>query len=241
GCQHLGHPLHQLAVAVKMALDLDHQRHAAGDHGAEVAERHHPLGRVLERDGLQLGGGFLDQLAGGFGKAAQRMVVMHHGFVVGGLLDVDLDREIACNRSLHRARHVLDDAAGNVVQAAMGDRAGCQPIRSAHSPQATSNTPSTSTAASAGSEATPTVVRAWRPLSPKAATIRSEAPLRTFGPSKKSGAELMKPPRRTTRTTLSRSPSAALTWASRLIAQPRAAAAPSSMVTPAPSLPLAIS
>ena len=28
-----------------------------------------------------------------------------------------------------------------------------------------------------GSEATPTVVRAWRPLSPNASTIRSEAPL----------------------------------------------------------------
>ena len=80
--------------------------------------------------------------------------------------------------------------------------------------------PSTSTAASAGSEATPTVVRAWRPLSPKAATIRSEAPFSTLGPSRKSGAELMKPPSRTTRTTLSRSPSAALICASRLIAQP---------------------
>jgi len=54
------------------------------------------------------------------------------------------------------------------------------------------------------------VVRAWRPLSPNAATIRSEAPLSTFGPSRKSGAELTKPPSRTTRTTLSRSPRAAL-------------------------------
>ena len=37
------------------------------------------------------------------------------------------------------------------------------------------------------------MVRAWRPLSPKAATIRSEVPLSTLGPSRKSGAELMKP------------------------------------------------
>ena len=43
------------------------------------------------------------------------------------------------------------------------------------------------------------VVRACRPLSPKAATIRSEAPFITFGPSRKPGAELMKPPSRTTR------------------------------------------
>ena len=65
--------------------------------------------------------------------------------------------------------------------------------------------------------------RAWRPLSPKTSTIRSDAPFITFGPSVKPGAELMKPPRRTTRTTLSRSPSAALSCASRLIAQARAA------------------
>ena len=46
--------------------------------------------------------------------------------------------------------------------------------------------PSTSTAASAGRTATPMVVRAWRPRSPKAATIRSEAPFITFGTSMKS-------------------------------------------------------
>src|SRR5712671_2389723 len=109
------------------------------------------------------------------------------------------------------------------MQAAMGDRPRRQPVGGAH--QETSNTPSTSTAASDGSEATPTVVRAWRPLSPKAATIRSEAPLSTFGPSRKSGAELTNPPRRTTRTTLSRSPSAALICANRLMAQPRAGVA----------------
>ena len=66
---------------------------------------------------------------------------------------------------------------------------------------------------------TPTVVRAWRPLSPNAVTIRSDAPFITLGPSAKPGAELMKPPSRTTRATLSRSPSAALSCASRLTAQ----------------------
>ena len=87
-----------------------------------------------------------------------------------------------------------------------------------------------------GSAATPTVERACLPLSPKAATIRSEAPFITFGPSTKPGAEFMKPPSRTTRTTLSRSPSAALTCASRLTAQARAAFCPSSIETPPPSL-----
>jgi hypothetical protein len=79
------------------------------------------------------------------------------------------------------------------------------------------------------------------PFSPKTATITSEAPFITFGPSRKPGAEFTKPPSRTTRATLSRSPTAALTWASRLIAQARAAFCPSSTETPAPSWPLATS
>src|SRR6202000_1648086 len=111
--------------------------------------------------------------------------------------------------------HILDDATRAIVQPAMGDRPGRQPGGSAQDAffrQDTSNMPSSSTEASAGRDATPTVVRAWRPLSPKAATIRSEAPLSTFGPSRKSGAELIKPPSLTTPTTFSRSPRAALIW-----------------------------
>src|SRR5258706_14239543 len=151
---------------------------------------------------------------------------MHHRFAVRGELDVAFDREIRMGGGLGCPRHVLDDAVPEIMQAAVSDRPRRQPIRGAHvsgSDQDTSKMPSTSTAASEGREATPTVVRAWRPLSPKAATIRSEAPLSTFGASRKSGAELTKPPSRTTRTTLSRSPSAALTCASRLTAQPCAA------------------
>src|ERR1700730_10160704 len=226
-----------------MAFYFDHQRHAAFDQRTEIAERHHPLRRILEPDRLQLGCGHAEQRAASFGEAAKRVVMVHHGFAVGAELDVAFDAEIACDRSLSRARHVLDNAAGAVVQAAMGHRPRRQPVRRAHLARCyeTSKIPSTSTAASAGRAATPTVVRVWRPLSPNAATIRSEAPFKTFGPSRKSGAELTKPPSRTTRTTLSRSPSAALICANRLMAQPRAAALPCSKVTPAPSLPLAIS
>ena len=49
--------------------------------------------------------------------------------------------------------------------------------------QRTSKIPSTSTVAPAGSVATPTAVRAWRPGSPNTANIRSEAPLMTLGTS----------------------------------------------------------
>src|SRR6185312_8806347 len=118
--------------------------------------------------------GLLDQAAGTLGETAELVVVMHHGFAVGGKLDVAFDREIAGHGRPRGGRHVLDHASRGIVQTAMGDRAGGQPVRCAH--QATSNTPSTSTAASDGSAATPTVVRACRPLSPNTATIRSDAP-----------------------------------------------------------------
>ena len=64
-----------------------------------------------------------------FGEAAERIVMMHHRLAVGGELDVDLDGKIAGDRGLHRARHVLDDAARGVMQAAMGDRPRRQPVR----------------------------------------------------------------------------------------------------------------
>ena len=83
GGEHLRHPLHQPAVAVEMAFDLDHQRHAAGDERAEIAERHHPLRRILERDRLQFGRGLAEQRAGTLGEAAERIVMMHHRLAVG--------------------------------------------------------------------------------------------------------------------------------------------------------------
>ena len=53
--------------------------------------------------------------------------------------------------------------------------------------QPISNMPSTSTAASAGREGTPIVLRAWRPASPNTATARSEAPFITCACWVKSG------------------------------------------------------
>src|SRR5207244_4223682 len=167
-----------------------------------------------------------------------------HRLPVGADLEIALDRIICRHRRSEGRGGVLDDAPRRIVQPAVGDRARDQPVEAGHGiarAQATSNRPSTSTAASTGSAATPTVVRACLPLSAKTSTMRSEAPFITLGPSRKLGAELMKPPSRTTRTTLSRSPSAALTWTKRLTAQARAAFWPSSTETPAPSLPLATS
>src|ERR1700687_239887 len=149
--------------------------------------------------------------------------MMHHGLAIGADLEIGLDAVAAGDGCGECRRGILDHARGGIVQAAMGNGSRGAAVEAWHEPHATSNKPSTSMAASAGRAETPTVVRAWRPLSPNTSTIRSDAPFITFGPSVKPGAELMKPPSRTTRVTLSRSPSAPLTCARRLTAQARAA------------------
>ena len=99
--------------------------------------------------------------------------------------------------------------------------------------------PSISTATPSGRLAADTADRACRPASPNAATRKSDAPLITFGWSVKSAVELTNPVSLTTRTSRDQSPPQAFfTCASRLIAQVRAAAAPSSMLMPSPSRPL---
>ena len=57
---------------------------------------------------------------------------MHHGFAVGGELDVAFDGEIAVDGGKRRARHVFDDAARAIMQAAMGHRPRRQPVGRAH-------------------------------------------------------------------------------------------------------------
>ena len=95
GREHFGHPPDEFAVAIEVAFDLDHQRYAAIDQLAEIAKRHHPLGGILELDRPEFGRALLEQRPAAFGKAAERVVMMHHRLAVGGELDVAFDREIA--------------------------------------------------------------------------------------------------------------------------------------------------
>src|SRR5262249_25002704 len=229
-------------AAVGLAFHLDQQRDPAGYEIAQFAERDHAVRARLEREALERRRCHGVEPALSIGQPAERIVVIHHGLAVGAELQVAFDAVAGSDRGGECRRRVLDDAFFGIVQAPVRHRPRDQPIEARHlNGQATSKTPSTSTAASPGSTATPTVVRACRPLSPSTATIRSEAPFMTLGPSRNEGAELMKPPRRTTCLTLSRSPSAALTCASTLIAQARAAFWPSSSEPPSPSLPLTTS
>src|ERR1043166_8821118 len=234
--EHLRGAPGQPGVAIAQALEFDRQGRAPRDQIEQLAQRNDPVGRVLERYAFEFRGGHRRKRAAAFGQPPERRVMVHHRLAVGGDLQVGFDRVARGDRGREGARRVLDRAFS--VQPAMRDRPRGQPIEAAHD---TSNEPSTSTAALSGSAATPTVVRACRPLSPNAVTIRSEAPFITLGPSGNRAAELMKPPSRTTRTTLSRSPSAALIWHKRLMAQARAAFWPSSIETSAPSWPCATS
>src|SRR5262249_20152327 len=225
---------------------------------AKFAERDHVFAAAAEGDALERRCSHLVEPAGALGHAPKRGVMMHHGLAVGADLQIDFDAVVARERRAHCAGGIFDHAGFGVMQTAVCKRPRGQPVAFFHPSmirksghrlsewimlhdQATSKDASTSMAQSAGRTAPAMVLRACRPLSPKAATIRSEAPFITFGPSRKFGAELTKPPSRTTRTTLSRSPSAAFTWPSTLMAQARAAFWPCSIDTPAPSLPVATS
>ena len=173
------------------------------------------------------------------GQAIERIVVKDEDLPVSAHLDVAFDGEPARNRGLCCLKRVLDDPARGVVQAAVGDWTLGQPGRRVKRPQnEISNTPSTSASAFNGRCATPTVVRACRPRSPKTLAIRSDAPFITCGSASKLEATLKKPPSLMTRTILSRSPSASCAWARMLIAQRSAASRAASIGESGPSLPL---
>ena len=200
----------------KRLLSSSSSGDAPGDEIAQLAERQDAVA-VLPLNGTALMSAALmsARRAAAIGQAAERIVVMHHGLAVGADLQVGLDAVAAGNGGAQRPRPCSRSRRRGVMQAAMRDRPRGEPSRRPGR-RAGMFTADSRTGLRlrprhrAGSAATPTVVRAWRPLSPNASTIRSEAPFITFGPSVKPGAELMKPPSRTTRVTLSRSPSAAL-------------------------------
>ena len=122
------------------------------------------------------------------------------------------------------------------MKSAVSNRKLHQPIGHAH--QATSNMASISIAAFRGSWATPTVVRAWRPLSPRIATIKSEAPFITAGKLEKDGKQFTNPPSLKHRTIRVKSWVAFWACARRLIAHSREAPYPSFSDTLSPSLPV---
>src|SRR5579883_2902234 len=225
-------------VAVEPALDFADDRDAAGDGVEQFAKARDFCGAGLEAERRESRRGAVRQRAARLGQPVERAVMEDHRFAVGAELNVAFDGEAAAECGLGRVQRVLDDRAPRVVQAAMGDRPRGQPSWRVRRHQATSNVASTSATALSGRWATPTVVRAWRPASPKISAIRSEAPFIACGRASNGPATLKKPPSRITLLIRSRSPSAALACASRLIAQSRAAARPIATSAPGPSLPI---
>ena len=82
--QHVDGAGDQPAVAVEAALELDHERHAAGHQIAQFAERDHAVGGGLERHPLEVGGASCaSSRRAAVGEAAERIVMVHHGLAVG--------------------------------------------------------------------------------------------------------------------------------------------------------------
>ena len=84
--------------------------------------------------------------------------MMHHGLAVGADLDIGLDAVAAGDGGGESRGSIFDHAASGVMQSAMRDGPRGEPVETGN--YFTSNMPSTSTAASAGSADTPTVERA---------------------------------------------------------------------------------
>src|SRR5499427_8561648 len=160
-------------VAVEPALEFDDERRAPGHEVEQVSEGHHPVGGRTERHAFESRGGHIAERACAISQTAKRIVMINHGLVIGADLQVGLNAIVACYRRRRSRCGVFDDTLRAIMEPPMGDRAGGQPAEawfrsqtasSSHSSCAvahdTSNVPSTSTAASAGSTATPTVVRA---------------------------------------------------------------------------------
>src|SRR6185312_8492079 len=227
----------ELNVAVPMAFQFDDDRNAPGDASEKFLQRRNAARAILEGNTTQRGEVHVAQHAFSHRQTIKRVIVKDDDFTVSSELDVAFDAVARGRRDFGGLDGVLHQRAaeGAIVQPAMRDGTRRQPAKIAHS---TSKMASTSTEASKGSSATPTVVRAWRPASPKISTMRSEAPFITFGSSAKVGTALMKPPRRTHRLILSRSPSVAFACTSTLMSAIRAAAWPRSGEVSAPSLPL---
>src|SRR5690606_35728499 len=234
-------------VAV-LVLDLDEDRHAAGDERQHLLQRRDAVVAVEEAERPEFRGGEAADASGNAGEPPQVVVVKDHRDAVGRGLDVAFDAISRVDRRTEGGGRILRPSRLAVVQLPVRDGrmeegrrqrngAGWGAARGGH--HATWNTASISTATPSGRAGAETAARAWRPASPKTATMRSEQPLITLGWSVKSGVEFTKPPSFTTRTIRSRSPPrAARAWARRLRPQRRAASEPSATSIVSPSRPL---
>src|SRR6056297_3413147 len=141
-------------------------------------------GATLEREVGQLGGAALGHGADFTREAGQGIVVKDHRLPVFRQLKVELNAVAMSDGGLKGRQAVFRAARGLSVKAAMGQRpfskSGWQ------RGHLISKIPSISTATPSGKDAAETAERAWRPMSPSASTMKSDAPLMTLGCSVKS-------------------------------------------------------
>ena len=116
-------------------------------------------------------------------QTVEGKIVEHHGFAIFCALNIALDRIVLGDRGGGGGGRIFDQSELFGMKATVRDRPRRQPVRRIYRPArqvpAISNRASISTALSNGNSATPTVDLAWRPLSPKTSTMKSEAPFIT--------------------------------------------------------------
>ncbi len=106
-----------------LALDLDQQRHAAGDQIEEIGEREDVRRRGLVDEAGEVGGLEVADAAARIHQTAERQVVEDHRGAIGGGAQVALDAVAVLDGGLECRACVLDHPLGDVVQAAVGNRA----------------------------------------------------------------------------------------------------------------------
>src|SRR5580704_11597732 len=235
-------PIGKAHVAVVTAFDLDDDRSTAADASEKLRQRSDPLITVLICQLAKFMGAERIDAAFRPHQTVEGKIVEDHGFAIFCALNIALDRVVLGDRRGGGGGSIFDQSGLFGMKTPVRDRPRRQPVRHIYCPPrqvpATSNSASISTALSSGNPATPTVDLAWRPLSPRASTMKSEAPFITSAKLAKPGAALMKPPSLMQREILSRSPKATLACARIFIAHKRAAACPSLLETSTPSLPV---
>src|ERR1700730_1144124 len=235
-------PIGKAHVAVVTAFDLDDDRSTAADAKEKIRQRNDPLIAVLIGQPAELIGAERIDAAFRPHQTVEGKIVEHHSLAIFCALNIALDRVVLGDRGGGGGGSIFDQSALFGMKTPVRDRPRRQPVRRIYCPSgqapAISNKASISMALSSGNSATPTVDLAWRPLSSKTSTMKSEAPLITAARLAKPGAALMKPPSLTQREILSRSPNAALACARIFMAHKRAAACPALLETSTPSLPV---
>lgn len=119
-------------ITVEPALDLDDEGNPPGDKGEEIVEaRDSPRSlRILQAQGVEQIGAQRAECAGPSGEAGKIVIMEDESLAIRRILYVAFDCIAPVNRGPGGIEAVFDHTGTAIMQAAMGDGAGCEPWRS---------------------------------------------------------------------------------------------------------------